>query len=91
MTDINRIQMKFGKVIVSIVTGAHAYCEPREDKGPYTSVEVGVWNHAPSEEMTQYSDDCMSTSDWECLHVYGYVPVEVLARFMMQLIQEQSN
>lgn len=56
---------------VSIQANRGAYCFPRDDVGPYTSVEVGF----PSVEPSWWSN----LSDGE---IAGWVPVSVVREFI---------
>jgi len=61
---IPRIHCKNG-LSFSAQANCFAYCSPRNNKGPYTHVEVGF----PSKNITQFSE----YSDGR--GVYGYVPI----------------
>ena len=55
---------------MSVQANSYAYCSPKNDDGPYTSVEVGY----PSEIenlIINYAEDSEALTDT----VYGYVPV----------------
>lgn len=65
---------KFGKKLeVSIQANQYTYCEPRDNVGPYISVELGFPNFK-SKILKQYAENP------EALYatVYGNVPVEVV-------------
>lgn len=57
------------------------YCTPRDDSGPWSTVEVGY----PSERVEAfmpYIDGDPEGTEWET--VYGYVPVGVVADVIVQ-------
>lgn len=57
---------------ISIQASATHYCSPRDDTGPWTSVELGY----PSESdplIFTYAEDIDAPTDT----VYGYVPIEI--------------
>jgi hypothetical protein len=59
---------------MSIQASEFHYCTPRQDSGPYSTVEVGFPDFVPSAEFMEYAEDqhnAMGT-------VYGYLPIEVL-------------
>jgi hypothetical protein len=49
------------------------YCEPREDKGPWTAVEVGYPSEREELLMPYVEDESRPTDT-----VYGWVPVSVI-------------
>lgn len=58
---------------VSVQTGWHAYCTPRDNSGPYTHVECGY----PSEKedmLIPYAEE----ADIPTRTVYGWVPLSVV-------------
>ena len=59
---------------LSIQVGESLYCEPRENKGPYTLMEVGLMSGVfiLKEEWEHYRDGDS--------FVYGYVPVSLIQR-----------
>ena len=58
---------------MSIQASKYHYCEPRDNHGPYTQVEVGFPNRLIP-EILEFAEDQDSPKDT----VYGYVPVDVL-------------
>jgi|LWDU01.1.fsa_nt_gi hypothetical protein len=58
---------------VSIQASERSYCEPRNNTGPYTSVELG-FPSAPDSLIIGYAED----SDDPTGTVYGWVPVGVV-------------
>jgi len=75
----DRIECKDG---FSISVQAHqgAYCTPRQNLGPWTAVECGFPSAHPGDEMMPYIDGDISQDPADT--VYGYVPVEVVARLI---------
>jgi hypothetical protein len=72
-------------ISLSIQVGKYNYCHPREDFAEYTSVEVGYIQNPdgtqyipPREEWEPYADGSFPSS------VYGYVPVELLEKFIAE-------
>lgn len=64
---------------VSIQASNSHYCEPRENSGPYNSVEIGY----PSEEVPEwmeYAED----ADNPTSTVYGWVPIEIVEVVLYQ-------
>jgi hypothetical protein len=66
---------------VSVQASHTHYCEPRNDQGPYSEMEVGF----PSEgtivpdEIMQYLDGNMDAEDFDKhKSVYGYVPISII-------------
>lgn len=60
---------------LSVQASAGHYCEPREDFGPWSMVEVGF----PSERVEDLMPYAETPSD-PTNTVYGWVPVEVVER-----------
>lgn len=58
---------------MSVQASAGHYCSPRNDVGPWASVEVG-FPSAKCEELMPYAEN----AEEPCDTVYGYVPVEVV-------------
>ena len=63
---------------VSIQASEVHYCTPRDNTGPYTSVELGFPNQIPPKEILEYADDKDSPTDT----VYGYVPVDLVKEWI---------
>ena len=61
---------------LSVQCSKYAYCAPRTDSGPYTSVEVGYPGIDPPESWAEYADGDYPTD------VYGWVPVELVRDFI---------
>lgn len=58
---------------LSVQASEFSYCSPRENEGPYYSVEVGF----PSrrfEELMPYAEEADNPTGT----VYGYVPIEIV-------------
>jgi hypothetical protein len=58
---------------VSVQASTSHYSTPRDDKGPYTHVEVG-YPSEPVEAWMEYAED----SDRPTTTVYPYVPIELV-------------
>lgn len=63
---------------LSVQAGEHMYCTPRDNKGPYSSVEVGYPSAAPPEIWQQYAEEPDRPTDT----VYAYVPIELVSFFI---------
>lgn len=61
---------------LSVQVGSSLYCQPRDNNGPYTHVEVG-YPSKPFEQLLEYIDGNVDT-DNPCDAVYGYVPIEIV-------------
>ena len=59
---------------ISVQAGAHKYCTPRNNHGPYTEVELG-FPSAPDSMLNGYIE---STTEPPTDSVYPYVPVSVV-------------
>ena len=57
------------------------YCEPRNNWGPYVTVEVGYPSVDPPESWRDYIDGDWDTDD-RTGTVYGYVPVGMVREFV---------
>jgi hypothetical protein len=56
------------------VQASHShYCSPRDNKGPWSQVEVG-FPSSKVEELMPYAENSCNP----CGTVYGYVPIEVV-------------
>ena len=62
---------------ISIQAGSFMYSSPREDKGPYTAVEIGTTKHIAA--FAQYTD---TLNDEGELSVYGYVPCTLVEAYI---------
>jgi len=60
-------------LILSVQASSTHYCHPRDDFGPYDSVEVGYPSEAVPELMMYAESPQTPTAT-----VYGYVPVELV-------------
>lgn len=63
---------------LSVQASEHMYCSPRDNKGPYRSVEVGFPSAKPPEIWRQYAED----PDCPIAAVYAYVPIELVSFFI---------
>lgn len=63
---------------LSIQASENHYCSPRENTGPYTSVEIGYPSVAPPSTWEPYAEEWDNPTD--C--VYGYVPIELVLFFV---------
>lgn len=75
MRDLNTKIVCADGFSVSVQANEGAYCEPREDEGPWIEVECGY----PSEEeplLMKYAENKNRPTDT----VYGWVPVGVVLR-----------
>lgn len=63
---------------VSIQGNATGYCNPRDNTGPYTEVELGFPNRVDN-LILKYAED----PDNPCGTVYGYVPSEVVLEMIL--------
>ena len=65
------------------------YCEPRDDKGPYTKVEVGfiekdgVRFPAPT-SWEPYADSWGDDVLKPLVDVFGYIPVDLVEAFIAE-------
>ena len=62
---------------MSVQANHGAYCTPRDDAGPYESVEVGFPSY-PVLELREYAED---PNDLENT-VYGRVPLEMVRKII---------
>jgi hypothetical protein len=58
---------------LSVQTGECMWCTPREDRGPWMDVEVGVFQGRIEGWEDHHSGCEENGQDFQC---YGYVPVE---------------
>lgn len=65
-------------VFLSVQASEHHYCSPRENKGPWNSVEVGYPSIAPPSTWEPYAEEWDDPT--QC--VYGYVPIELVLFFI---------
>lgn len=63
---------------LSVQASEYMYCTPRDNKGPYSSVEVGYPSVEPPEIWQQYAEDPDRPTDT----VYAYVPIELVSFFI---------
>jgi hypothetical protein len=63
---------------LSVQASKYHYSKPRDDKGPYTHVEVGFPSPQPADSWIPFADGTGHTD------VYGYVPVELVHEYIDQ-------
>lgn len=74
--NFSRIVCKDGTTL-SVQTGDGLYCEPRNNVGPYTQVEVGFPSVTPPDSWTEYSETEDNTSN-----IFGYIPVSLVEDYI---------
>lgn len=62
---------------ISVQARESAYCEPRQDVGPYTKVECGYPSSVPLSERLKEFAELAITDDYTDT-VYPYVSVEIV-------------
>ena len=67
---------------LSVQAGQYLYCTPRQNRGPYTAVEVGYPTAVPPESWAEYFDGKW-TPEAACHSVYAYIPVEMVREFIL--------
>lgn len=75
-----RIECADGTTL-SVQAGRFAYCTPRTDHGPYSTLEVGFPSVDPPNTWREYFDGDWKEDD-RTGSVYGYVPVSKIAYFI---------
>ena len=60
---------------MSVQASYSHYCSPRNDHGPWATVEVGFPSHK-CDDLMPYAEN----ADAPCDTVYGWVPVEVVEK-----------
>ena len=63
---------------VSVQAGQHAYCTPRDDRGPYTHIEAGFPSVDPPASWRAYAEDLDNLTQT----VYGYMPYDCVDEFI---------
>lgn len=63
---------------VSVQASAVHYCNPRNDEGPYTTVEAGFPSIAPPDSWIEHAED----PDDLCGTVYGHLTAEHINEFI---------
>ena len=72
------------KYKITIQASLNHYCTPRQNGGPYTSVELGYPNfNFSSDFISQYAEDANEPQET----VYGYVPISELAEEIYNLLK----
>ena len=64
---------------ISIQASSRGYCDPRNNTGPYTSVELG-FPTAPDSLIIGYAEDVDNPTET----VYGYVPVGIVQALLIK-------
>ncbi len=72
-----RLQAPNG-ALISISVGSNAMCIPRNDEGPYTAVDIGVWGSNVPTSWEPYQDGFAEPGE---IKIYGYLPVALLAEW----------
>jgi len=78
MTQYAAVGCKDG-FTVSVQASKSNYCEPRNDKGPYTAVELG-FPSASDSLIIKYAENSGAPTDT----VYGWVPVGVVKALLIK-------
>lgn len=65
---------------LSVQASFYHYCTPRDDYGPYYEVEVGF----PSECVDEFMPYIDGINDDPTKTVYGYVPIDLVAKVLQQ-------
>lgn len=63
---------------LSVQCSSTHYCEPRDNDGPYTKMEVGYPSSMPTDDWSDYADG-ESISDSA---VFGYVPTSLIQKYI---------
>ena len=63
---------------VSVQTGYGNYCHPRDNEGPWSSVELGFPSH-PMPTLAEYCESDEAAAPTITDTVWGYVPLEKVA------------
>jgi len=64
---------------MSVQASSTHYCEPRNDEGPYESVEVGFPNRKV-EALMEFAESPEKPTET----VYGYVPVALIEKVILE-------
>jgi hypothetical protein len=65
---------------VSIQASEYNYCSPRENRGPWDSVELGFPSEAPNPTIMQRAENPSEPTQT----VYGYVPIEDVVDWLLE-------
>ena len=68
-----RLILKDGTSL-SVQASEHSYSSPRDNKGPYTKVEVGFPSETPPEAWKEFAEDWDNPTGT----VYGYIPLTMV-------------
>ena len=63
---------------LSVQAGEYSYSSPRDNNGPYASVEVGFPSTTPPETWKQYCEDWDTPTNT----VYAYIPLSLVLIFI---------
>ena len=63
---------------LSVQAGGGFYCLPRDNKGPYTKVEVGFPSETPPETWKEFAEEWDKPTNT----VYGYVPLSMVMLYI---------
>ncbi len=72
-----RLILKDG-VSLSVQASEHSYSSPRDNKGPYTKVEVGFPSEAPPEAWKEFAEEWGKPTGT----VYGYIPLTLVMLYI---------
>lgn len=59
---------------LSVQASEHSYSSPRDNKGPYTKVEVGFPSETPPEAWKDFAEDWDNPTGT----IYGYIPLTMV-------------
>jgi len=80
MKDLNATVTCQDGTTLSVQASWSHYCEPRDDFGPYLTVEVGFPSVAPPSSWMEYCEN----PDRPTNTVYGRVPVALVRQFIAE-------
>ncbi len=80
MKQINKRTVCPDGFSISIQANEYAYCEPRQDFGPYTEVELGYPSDIPPDYILKYSEN----DDDYTQTIYAYVPLELVIKMLAE-------
>lgn len=83
---LNAVQI--GGFRVSIQVGESMYCQPRDNNGVYSSVEMGYPSHDITKIVPELLEHC-EDKDQPCDTVYPYTPVELVVK-LLQRVREMG-
>ena len=65
-------------VSLSVQASEYSYSSPRDNKGPYTKVEVGFPSETPPEAWKDFAEDWDNPTNT----VYGYIPLTMVMLYI---------